>query len=66
MHASLTSNEQVALEVGEPDARILISASEVESTLTMFFKLFQLIFLRQATTQLLLTWDYPHSSPIFR
>jgi hypothetical protein len=50
MHASLTSNKQVALEVGEPDARILISASGVESTLTMFFKLFQLIFLRQATT----------------
>jgi hypothetical protein len=32
MHASLTSNERVALEVGEPDARILISAGGVEST----------------------------------
>jgi hypothetical protein len=31
-HASLTSNERVALEVGEPDARILISAGGVEST----------------------------------
>jgi hypothetical protein len=32
MHASLTSSEGVALEVGEPDARILISASGAEST----------------------------------
>jgi hypothetical protein len=32
MHASLTSSERVALEVGEPDARILISASGAEST----------------------------------
>jgi hypothetical protein len=31
-HASLTSNEQVTLEVGELDARILISAGGVEST----------------------------------
>jgi hypothetical protein len=33
MKASLTSSEQVALEVGKPDARILISASVAESTL---------------------------------
>jgi hypothetical protein len=32
MHASLTSSKQVALEVGEPDARILISAGEAEPT----------------------------------
>jgi hypothetical protein len=32
MHASLTSSERVALEVGEPDARIMISASGAEST----------------------------------
>jgi hypothetical protein len=32
MHASLTSSERVALEVGEPDARILISAGGAEST----------------------------------
>jgi hypothetical protein len=32
MHASLTSSERVALEVGELDARILISASGAEST----------------------------------
>jgi hypothetical protein len=32
MHASLTSSKQVALEVGEPDARILISAGGAEST----------------------------------
>jgi hypothetical protein len=32
MHASLSSSEGVALEVGEPDARILISASGAEST----------------------------------
>ena len=32
MHASLTSSKQVALEVGEPDARILISTSGAEST----------------------------------
>jgi hypothetical protein len=32
MHTSLTSSKQVALEVGEPDARILISASGAEST----------------------------------
>jgi hypothetical protein len=32
MHASLTSSERVALEVGEPDARVLISASGAEST----------------------------------
>jgi hypothetical protein len=31
MPASLTSSERVALEVGEPDARILISASGAES-----------------------------------
>jgi hypothetical protein len=33
MHASLTSSERVALEVGEPDAKILISASGAESAL---------------------------------
>jgi hypothetical protein len=33
MHASLASSEGVALEVGEPNARILISASGAESTL---------------------------------
>jgi hypothetical protein len=33
MHTSLASSEGVALEVGEPDARILISASGAESTL---------------------------------
>jgi hypothetical protein len=32
MHTSLTSSKQVALEVGEPDARIPISASGAEST----------------------------------
>jgi hypothetical protein len=32
MHASLTSSERVILEVDEPDARILISASGAEST----------------------------------
>jgi hypothetical protein len=32
MHASLTSSKRVALEVGEPDARILISAGGAEST----------------------------------
>jgi hypothetical protein len=32
----------------------------------MLFKLFRLIFLRRATMQLLMTWDYPHSSLIFR
>jgi hypothetical protein len=32
MHASLTSSKQVALEVGEPDARILISAGGAEPT----------------------------------
>jgi hypothetical protein len=33
MHTSLASSEGVALEVGEPDTRILISASEAESTI---------------------------------
>jgi hypothetical protein len=32
MHASLTSGEGVTLEVSEPDARILMSASGAEST----------------------------------
>jgi hypothetical protein len=32
MHTSLASSEGVALEVGTPDARILISASGAEST----------------------------------
>jgi hypothetical protein len=32
MHASLTSSKQLALEVGEPDARILISTSGAEPT----------------------------------
>jgi hypothetical protein len=32
MHTCLASSEGVALEVGEPDARILISASGAEST----------------------------------
>jgi hypothetical protein len=32
MHASLTSSKQLALEVGEPDARILISTGEAEPT----------------------------------
>jgi hypothetical protein len=32
MHTPLTSSKQVALEVGEPDARIMISASGTEST----------------------------------
>jgi hypothetical protein len=32
MHTSLALSEGVALEVGEPDARILISAGGAEST----------------------------------
>jgi hypothetical protein len=32
MHTSLASSDGVALEVGEPDARILISANGAEST----------------------------------
>jgi hypothetical protein len=32
MHTSLTLSKQVPLEVGEPDARVLISASGAEST----------------------------------
>jgi hypothetical protein len=32
MHTSLASSEGIALEVGEPDARILISASGAEPT----------------------------------
>jgi hypothetical protein len=32
MHTPLTSSKQVALEVGEPDARIMISASGTELT----------------------------------
>jgi hypothetical protein len=32
MHASLASSKQVALEVGEPDARSLISAGRAELT----------------------------------
>jgi hypothetical protein len=32
VYTSLASGKGVALEVGEPDARILISASGVEST----------------------------------
>jgi hypothetical protein len=32
MHASLTLSERIALEVGELDARILISASGAESS----------------------------------
>jgi hypothetical protein len=45
MHASLTSSERVALEVGEPDARILISASGAESTPDDALQIVWLIFL---------------------
>jgi hypothetical protein len=40
MHTSLASGEGVALEVGAPDDRILISASELNQPLSMLFKLF--------------------------
>jgi hypothetical protein len=40
MHTSLASGEGVALEVGAPDDRILISASELNQPLLMLFKLF--------------------------
>jgi hypothetical protein len=50
VHVSPILNEQLALEVGDPDARNLLSAGGLRSLLTMPFKLFPLIFPRQATT----------------
>ena len=50
MHASTALNEQVALEVDDPDARNLLSAGGAEIALIMPFKLFLLIFPRQAMT----------------
>jgi hypothetical protein len=50
MHASTALNKQVALEVGELDARSLLSDGGAELTPKNVFKLFLLIFLRQAMT----------------
>jgi hypothetical protein len=66
VHASTVLNGQVALEVGELDARSLMSAGELRSPLMMPFRLFLLIFPRRDMTQLLLPWVYHCSSPIFR
>jgi hypothetical protein len=46
-HASIALNEQVALEVGDPDARSLLSAGGMRSPLIIPFKLFLLIFPHQ-------------------
>jgi hypothetical protein len=69
MHASLDSSEQVALEVGEPDARSLTSAVGAEPTLDNVLQIVPVDLPSSsydAGTRLLLTWGYHHSSPIFR
>jgi hypothetical protein len=64
VHASTVLSGQVALEVGELDARSLLAG--LRSPLIMSFRSFLLIFPRRAMTWLLLPWVYHCSSPIFR
>jgi hypothetical protein len=67
MHASLTSSERVALEVSELDARILLSASGAELAPDDALQIV-LVDLPSSSYNAgsHMTWDYPHSSLIFR
>jgi hypothetical protein len=60
------SNEEVALEIDAPNARVLMPASGVELISGDVLRLPPLIFLRRAITWLLVIWDFLRSSPIFR
>jgi hypothetical protein len=66
MQASMASSKQVALEVGELDARSLVSTGGTELAPGNVFQIVPLMFLRQAMTSLPKTWVYHCSSPIFR
>jgi hypothetical protein len=64
--ASTTLTGQVALEVGEPDAKSLLSAGGAEVTRVVLSRLFMLIFPHQAMLQLLRPWVLHCSFPISR
>jgi hypothetical protein len=67
VHASTVLTGQVALEVGELDARNLLSAGGAEVTPdSALFRSFLLTFPRRAMPQFLLPWVYQCSSPIFK
>jgi hypothetical protein len=59
-------NEEAVLEAGAPDARVLMPADDVELIPDDALQIAQLIFLRRATTWLLMIWGFLDSSPIFK
>jgi hypothetical protein len=66
MHASTASNKQVALEVGELDARSLVSAGGAELTPDNVLQIVPADLPPSSYDIAPLTWDYHHSSPILR
>jgi hypothetical protein len=66
MHASTASNKQVALEVGELDARSLVSAGGAELTPDNVLQIVPVDLPPSSHDIAPLTWVYHHSSPIFR
>jgi hypothetical protein len=66
MHASTALNKQFALEVGELDARILLSVGGAELTHDNVFQIVPADLPLSSHDIAPLTWVYHHSSPIFR
>jgi hypothetical protein len=66
MHTSLASSEGVALEVGAPDARILISAGGAESAPDDALQIVPVDLPSSSFNRLLMTWGCLHSFLIFR
>jgi hypothetical protein len=66
MHASVTSNKQVALEVGELDARGLVSAGGAELTPGNVLQIVPADNPPSSHDIVPLTWVYHCSSLIFR
>jgi hypothetical protein len=66
MHASMTSNKQVTLEVGELDARGLVSNGGAELTPGNVLQIVPSDIPPSSNDIAPLTWVYHCSSPIFR
>jgi hypothetical protein len=64
--AAHASNEEVALEVGAPDARVLMPASGVELIPGDVLQIAPVDIPSSSHHQLLVTWDFLRSSLIFR
>jgi hypothetical protein len=66
MATTRASNQEVALEISTPNARVLILASDVELIPNDALQIASADFPHRVTNWFLMIWGFLHSSPIFR